>query len=67
MPSLGWAVRGAASCCGVIFINDVEYSKVLGMWASPIHAVNVDVVWASLGEGGGAGRDGVSEGMDTDL
>ena len=37
------------------------------MWASPIHAVNVDVVWASLGEGGGAGWDGVSEGMDTDL
>ena len=51
----------------MIFINDVQYSK--GTWhvGLPIHAVNVDVVWASLGKGDGTRREGVSEGMDTDL
>ena len=38
-----------------------------GKMGLPTYAVNVDVVWASLGKGDGTRRGGVSEGMDTDL
>ena len=67
MPSLGWAVRDATWCCGVIFNNDVKYSKCTWHVGLPTHAVNVDVVWASLGEGDGTGRAGVRDGMETAL
>ena len=67
MPLLGWAVRDATWCCGVIFNNDVNYTKGTRQVGLPTHAVNVDVGWASLGEGDETGREGVREGMETDL
>ena len=48
-------------------MNDVKYSK--GTWHVGLatQAVNVDVVWASLGKGDEVGRGGVRERMETDL